>query len=73
MVMAVSLITREDVWKPDPTSVMLALHTLEIFDLRDVDLFEFVKRCVMRYVDDSNEQIRCMAVKVACKVWNEEK
>ena len=47
---------------------MLALHTLEIFDLRDVDLFEFVKRCVMRYVDDSDEQIRCMAVKVACKV-----
>ena len=59
---------REETWRADPASVMLALHTLQIFEMRDVDLFEFVKHCVMRYVDDSDEHIRCMAVKVACKV-----
>lgn len=44
---------REEQWKADPGNVLLALHTLEIFELRDVDLFEFVKRCVMSYVDES--------------------
>ena len=64
---------REEQWKADPGNVLLALHTLEIFELRDVDLFEFVKRCVMSYVDDLDEAIRGRAVKVACKVWWREK
>ena len=63
-----SLMCREEQWKADPGNVLLALHTLEIFELRDVDLFEFVKRCVMSYVDDLDEAIRGRAVKVACKV-----
>lgn len=59
---------REEQWTCDSNSVTLALHTLQTFELRDVDLFEFVKRCVMPYVDDPSETIRSMAVSVACKV-----
>ena len=67
-VLRIQVICREERWRADPGSVLLALHTLEIFELRDVDLFEFVKRCVMTYVDDPEEAIRGRAVKVACKV-----
>ena len=64
---------RESSWQADPASVSLALHTLMVFDLPIGTLFNFVKRCVMIYVDDSDETIRGMAVQVACKVgrWNE--
>lgn len=59
---------REAAWQADPASVSLALHTLMVFDLPIGTLFNFVKRCVMIYVDDSDETIRGMAVQVACKV-----
>lgn len=50
------------------SDVMLALHTLEIFEFRDMDLFAFVTDHVMPYVDDPRKDIRCVAVRVACKL-----
>ena len=52
----------------DPRSIILALHTLQVFELQNVNLFDYITRYVMPYVDDPNETIRCNAVSVACKL-----
>ena len=52
----------------DTHSIILALHTLQVFELQNVNLFDYITRHVMPYVDDPNETIRCNAVSVACKL-----
>ena len=39
-----------------------------MFELQNVNLFDYITRYVMPYVDDPNETIRCNAVSVACKL-----
>ena len=38
------------------------------FELKKRYLYDFVCRCVLPYVDDIRTNIRCLAVKVACKL-----
>ena len=51
-----------------PSNVLLALGALEIFDFCDMNLFSFVTAHVMPPVDSPSEEIRCAAVRVACKL-----
>lgn len=51
-----------------PSNVLLALGALEIFDFCDMNLFSFVTAHVMPHVDSPSEEIRCAAVRVACKL-----
>lgn len=59
---------REGGYVADVASIELALKTLTTFELKKRSLYDFVCRCVLPYVDDVNTKIRCLAVKVACKL-----
>lgn len=62
------LTRRAERTRHDTRSIILALHTLQVFELQNVNLFDYITRHVMPYVDDPNETIRCNAVSVACKL-----
>lgn len=48
--------------------VLLALETLQRFELHEVDLFDFVRRCVLPYIHHENKVICSTAGVVACKL-----
>jgi FKBP12-rapamycin complex-associated protein len=57
-----------DVDHSDPETIELALKTLGEFNMRGHNLTEFVKDCVINYLEDDSPEIRKEAAKTCCKL-----
>jgi FKBP12-rapamycin complex-associated protein len=53
----------------DPVQVQLALETLGTFDFSGHILSEFVRNCVVDYLEDDSPEIRLAAAETCCRVF----